>query len=71
MIEELDLPVCDIPQAEPPRLTQAEYDKWVNENLRTLQDTTQRQRLGSQLSRRPVAVAFRIEDSRARPGIRN
>lgn len=60
MIEELDLPVCDIPKTEPPRLTQAEYDKWVNENLRTLRDPGQRQRLGSQLSRRPVSVAFRI-----------
>ena len=60
MIEELDLPVCDIPKAESPRLTQAEYDKWVNDNLRKLQNPGQRQRLSSQLSRRPVAVAFRI-----------
>jgi len=60
VIEELDLPVCDIPKAESPRLTQAEYDKWVNENLRALRDPGQRQRLGSQLSRQPVAVTFRI-----------
>ena len=60
MIEELDLPVCDIPNAESPRLTQAEYDKWVNENLRAMEDSGQRERLGSQLSRRPVSVAFRI-----------
>ena len=60
MIEELDLPVLDLPKTEPTRLTQAEYDKWVNENLRTLRDLDQRQRLGSQLSRRPVAAVFRI-----------
>lgn len=60
MIEELDLPVCECPKTESSRLTQVEYDQWVNENLRTLRDAAQRQRLDSQISRTPVAVAFRI-----------
>ena len=61
MKAELNLPDCVVPEAKRCRLSLAEYDKWVNDNLRTLRDPQRRKRIRAQLSRQPVAARFHID----------
>jgi hypothetical protein len=60
VIDELNLPVCAAPESERRRISLATYDRWVNDNLRTVRETRNRQRLDARASRRPVEVRFRI-----------
>jgi hypothetical protein len=60
VIDELNLPVCAAPESKPRRIPLATYDRWVNDNLRTLRDTQKRQQLDARASRRPVGSRFRI-----------
>ena len=57
---DLNLPVCVVPEAKPRHLSLAQYDKWVNDNLRTLRDRQWRDRVAAQISRQPIAARFRI-----------
>ena len=60
MIDELHLPVCAAPESTRLRVSLAEYDRWVNDNLRKLPDAQRRQRIDAATSRRPAEPRFRI-----------